>query len=355
MTGVIHCPHCHGGVSYHVSQRGSAVNCPHCGRPFSIPHLPPAAPVPAAVRPTTPRKRRVTTLRRDFVCLRSTCDAKRTVADYEVDGPVRCPECSGKMVSELKLLGNLDNPKVRAKFAALGYGMMYTDEARADAEQFVGLCVAHVHKGVEPGVAVSAELAPLGLDRTTGTPAMRAFTASCGFYEWLYEEALLRPDGDPSKDTELGVLEAVLDHPLYRNDELQARLAAIRGDPFAPRPESAGGGFPDLTAPDEHDTGCSLPRPPGAPENPFTALDNSRPPPARRGAAYTRSGGESGTALIRFVLAPLGLVLAVAGWVAAVEFAAPFQNGILLACGLLGLVSALTLLLGEEYINWLRG
>lgn len=344
MTGVIHCPHCHGGVSYHASQSGSAVNCPHCSQPFSIPH-------PAR---TVPRAPRVTSLRTEFVCLRPHCGATRTVGAHELGRPVPCWKCAAPMRSRLEVLRGLDDPRIRAQFYIQGGGLAYTDEGREHAEQFVRLCVAHARAGVAPRQAVHAELAPLGPDRSTGTPAMRAFTASCGFYEWLYEEALARPDGDPSKQAELDVLEAVLDHPLYRNDELQACLAAVRGDPFTPRPESAGDGFPDLTAPGRPDAGCDLPRPPGGPENPFTALHNSRPAPARRGPAYSRSGGVSGTALIRFVLAPLGLVLAVAGWVAAVEFAAPFQNGILLACGLLGLVSALTLLLGDEYINWLR-
>jgi len=45
MTSVIHCPYCRLGVSYHASQCGTTIGCPHCHRPFSIP-LPVATTAP---------------------------------------------------------------------------------------------------------------------------------------------------------------------------------------------------------------------------------------------------------------------------------------------------------------------
>jgi hypothetical protein len=139
------------------------------------------------------------------------------------------------MVSVLEVLRNMDNPVMRAKFTILGFGLVYTEGGRADAEQFIQLCVAHVRSGVDPRTAVRAELAPLGRNRTSGTAAMRAFLASVPYYEWLYEEALLRPEHDPARSIELDIIEAIFDHPLYRNDELHERLAAIGGNPFATR------------------------------------------------------------------------------------------------------------------------
>ncbi len=278
MTVIVQCPHCRGAVSHHTAHRGTTVMCPNCRQPFTAPHaaatpIAPAAPAPAY------RQRRVTSLRLDHVCLRPHCGATRTVSGHEVGLPVTCRQCSNRMVSRLEMLRNLDDGRVRARFHIMGGGLADTDEGRRDAEQFVRLCVAHVRRGVEPRVAVAAELAPLGTNRTSGTAAMRAFLASCGFYEWLYEEALLRPDGDRTRDQELDVLEAILDHPLYRNDELRERLEAVGGEPFATRDDHAAG-FPDLLA--EDGSGPGLPRFPGDPDNPFTTLDNSRPVGLRR-------------------------------------------------------------------------
>lgn len=96
--------------------------------------------------------------------------------------------------------------------------MIYRPERQELVDRFIDLCVELVARGVPATVVVATESAKVGQpgDCESGTAAMRAFLGTVASFELVYERLIRTPPGVPTREHRPDVVEAVLDHPLYR-------------------------------------------------------------------------------------------------------------------------------------------
>lgn len=213
------CPHCSRPLKAPPRAAGRVIPCKGCGQQLTVPDAPvaePLAPVAVPVHPT-PRVYRPTSLNRRFYCPTcGSCGPSFGGGARPLCTNINCPP-PRPMVTELDIVLN-QNAAYYGAFLAAGLHMTYRPERQELVNRFVDLCVEVVAQGVPAAVVVATELAKVGEpgDCESGTAAMRAFLGTIPSFELIYERLIRTPAGVPMREHRLDVVEAVLDHPLYR-------------------------------------------------------------------------------------------------------------------------------------------
>ena len=202
--------------------------------PTSEPAPPPNPPPVLIPVGPVPRVRRTTSLHRTFYC--PDCGSHRQPYPGEIHPRCHTRGCNNDLLSELDFV--LWKARHELSFIKSGLFLLYRPEGEERAARFIQFCVEIAGRGIPAAVVVASELAKVGEpeDSSSGTPRMRAFLATEPYYELLYEREMLYRTGDPWQELRLDVIEAVLDHPLYRESSSRCGRGVFDRPPMNPAP-----------------------------------------------------------------------------------------------------------------------
>lgn len=221
------CTRCGKRLKAPADAAGRTVDCPGCRERLVIPGTTNASPgtphhqlvpIPVPSAPP-PRAYRVTSLRHRFHC--PTCGSPGEPLYGLIPLCTNFPTCVNRPMVPLRDLLLMKEQGSHQGTLAFFRGNLELEFDRADEElaiRFIDLCAGIAARGVPAAVVVATELAKLGgpEDSLNGTLPMLAFRGTVSQYELVYERLMQTVPGDPWRELRLDVVEAVLDHPLYR-------------------------------------------------------------------------------------------------------------------------------------------